>query len=219
MITMIAGAIFGAVGLPWIASTLGTISQQRGPIGKIWLAEVPEHWPRDEGPDRWFFFGFQSVGGVLESRTVSALPNVRASEFVTLTELRAGWPFSSLRSVHLAEVDQRGIVVYPMSSLSRTGIRIPGSQPVEASAIRGRTLPVLPLWGGLAGNATIWALLSAGLVESMIAFAARLRAESRSNRGLCPGCGYDLRGVPDCPECGYSVLHPAGASDKDRLGT
>lgn len=201
--------LFGSIALPWLASSLVTISQQRGRIGKVWRAEVPDHWPRDEGPDRWFFFGFWSRGGIVESHTVSALPDVRSDRFVSLTELRAGWPVPSLRSVHLAEVDDRGIVIHPMSSVARTGIPIPGTRPVDASAVQGRTLPVRPLWSGIAINALVWGLLAAGASELIIAKIRHSRAESLASRGLCHECGYELSGLTICPECGHSIIDAA----------
>jgi rubrerythrin len=43
----------------------------------------------------------------------------------------------------------------------------------------------------------------AGLVPPALWFRGRTRAKLRSRRGLCPVCGYDLRGSPGrCPECG-----------------
>ena len=37
----------------------------------------------------------------------------------------------------------------------------------------------------------------------------RRRASARVAAGLCPGCGYDLRGTPGrCPECGRAVPAP-----------
>jgi hypothetical protein len=62
----------------------------------------------------------------------------------------------------------------------------------------------LPLWalGGL------FALSYWALVRPM------MMADRRRRRGLCPRCGYDLRGSPEkCPECGtvpmISAAHPS----------
>jgi hypothetical protein len=48
-----------------------------------------------------------------------------------------------------------------------------------------------------------WWLMLLGLVRSM--FQQQQKA-SRLAAGLCPECGYDLRGIADrCPECGKPI--------------
>jgi len=52
---------------------------------------------------------------------------------------------------------------------------------------------VLPLWA--------LALATAALPIARLGWRRRVRR--RVQRGLCPGCGYDLRATPErCPECG-----------------
>ncbi len=68
-------------------------------------------------------------------------------------------------------------------------------------------LPLRPIWPGFAINtvfytAILWLLFAAPFA---------LRRWRRRKRGLCPACGYDLRGRPPnsgsqaCPECGKAV--------------
>ena len=48
--------------------------------------------------------------------------------------------------------------------------------------------------------------LAVGLVASIGASKLRVERDRRS-RGLCPGCGYDVRANPTrCPECGRLIL-------------
>lgn len=48
------------------------------------------------------------------------------------------------------------------------------------------------------------AVLALPLAWRLVAYRSR-RAARRRAKGLCPGCGYDLRATPDqCPECGWT---------------
>lgn len=64
-----------------------------------------------------------------------------------------------------------------------------------------RVLCFRPRWGGLATDAAAWGLLWL----CGIAVPLRARGRRRRARGLCPECGYDLRGDlgAGCPECGW----------------
>ena len=99
--------------------------------------------------------------------------------------------------------------------------------PLAAMApawLLGRFTPVNPVWPaiGLATPLIVWsiglreeplALLligGAALASAMLTIlparhGRRLRMQSFRRRGLCPGCGYSLKGLSGdvCPECGW----------------
>jgi len=60
-------------------------------------------------------------------------------------------------------------------------------------------LPVWPLWWGFVGDVMVF-----GAVWWMVLVGpGALRAWKRKRRGLCPACGYDVRGAVGCAECGW----------------
>jgi hypothetical protein len=61
-----------------------------------------------------------------------------------------------------------------------------------------RRLPVLPIWSGLAVNAATFGC-GLFLLWSTPGF---VRRRSRRRRGKCVRCGYELKGIAVCPECG-----------------
>jgi hypothetical protein len=68
-----------------------------------------------------------------------------------------------------------------------------------------RDLPYRPIWPGFAINT----LFYAAILWLLFAAPFALRRRRRIKRGLCPACGYDLRGRASdshanlCPECGW----------------
>jgi hypothetical protein len=64
--------------------------------------------------------------------------------------------------------------------------------------------PLRPIWPGFAINTVLYA----AILYMLLAAPFALRRWRRIKRGLCPKCGYDLRGrgnaadAATCPECG-----------------
>jgi hypothetical protein len=62
-------------------------------------------------------------------------------------------------------------------------------------------LPLLPRWPGFAINT----LLCAALVWLAAATLVSARRTIRRRRGRCARCGYELRDLATCPECGHTT--------------
>ncbi len=62
-----------------------------------------------------------------------------------------------------------------------------------------------PIWPGFLIDTLFYGAIWFGLLFGFGATRTALRA-LRTRRGLCPMCGYDLRGNLDagCPECGWN---------------
>jgi hypothetical protein len=95
----------------------------------------------------------------------------------------------------------------PLLALAETEENL-RSNPAQASDDRictvtllGRRLPCIPLWPGFLVDTAFWGG-AAFLVWSGRGGAGFVRRGVRRRRGRCVGCGYELKGLAVCPECG-----------------
>ncbi len=129
-----------------------------------------------------------------------AVLNGRTGGVATLAwwpwEDAAGWPMRSIACWYPGMYGSVGLNMHTsVMSKPDGGIEIRGGSPPTAISI-----PVTPLWAGFIGNTVVYATAGWGAVAGGLG----LRARRRVMRGLCAGCGYDLKGLglAMCPECG-----------------
>lgn len=100
--------------------------------------------------------------------------------------LEQGWPFRAFRSY---EDVNRG---------NGTVLTLNPSRPFPEGRVAWR-----PMWRGFALNSAIYAVAWGVLLVPVSHFFGRARR--RAARGLCPVCGYDVRGSDSCTECGRGM--------------
>ena len=128
-------------------------------------------------------------------------------------DVRAGWPARCLRGLHWqnppdAARVQGGFWGEPMRERvgNDTWLYVDAcALPRRLGPLRfrpQRTLPLRPLWRGLALDVAAWA----GLLWLVTLGPFEIRRIARRAQGQCVQCGYDLRGedAAGCPECGWS---------------
>lgn len=104
-----------------------------------------------------------------------------------------GWPAAAMASeIRLQPRTGEEVV--------RWGVPLQRTEPAGPWNERARALPLRPVWGGLLIGT---ALYGAGWM-AVLAGPSGVRWWVRRVRGVCTGCGYDLKGIRErvCPECG-----------------
>lgn len=195
----------------------------RGPLS-VWPAAVPEGWPA--GP-RWIGWLGSAPGVRAYEYTGRGIPDAAGMwmhvswggdawdphQEVRLVQI--GWPLPCLQSEELIEVQGRREVDQnasagtpwpdlwrPTAPLRRTAgllaTTLPGApQPTTGSDLTPY-VPIRPLALGMTVNTLLFAAAAAAISMGPGA----VRTIVRRRRGACLACGYDLRDLAICPECG-----------------
>ena len=131
------------------------------------------------------------------------------------SELAPSW--AGLRTPPATDYEIRWVHAYGWPSVSMWRSYLPFGKGYRKKLVHGlelaflppdggfpRALPLRPIWPGFAVNT----LLYAAVLWLLTCGPLLVRRVVRRKRGLCPGCGYDLRhgGHGACPECGRSSL-------------
>lgn len=183
----------------------GTAAPRVQPAATPWGAAAPNIQVRLPSPPPWQDlapgWAMHRASEVLHSPPTGSMPSLTVS-----LEAR-GWPFRAV----LYECVSRYDAELTKSLSMRGGWTIPHPRTADFAAVRGHgvTLPLVPIWGGLAADSALFSLAWCVPVFGLPAG----RRFLRGRRGRCMGCSYDLRGLPTdarCPECG----RVAGSSSK-----
>lgn len=123
----------------------------------------------------------------------------------------SGWPLrclvASMESVYDEKTARRRWTHWGYITLGKTARRAGWNGDLAFDD----KLPVRPLWGGLAVNALVFAVVG-WLVTTGLSAVPRMVRRALRGKKQCRRCGYDLRGVPGvdgvvtCPECGRPAV-------------
>ncbi len=229
LVFLLLGTIVN-VAVAWGCSGIGPLPQSGDPLGRwsvhtqadlawlerrgwkpmtgAWKGDVHHQSLRSSTVE----YGLYSEIGIpTAGRFIGVLPQWTFAVWV-----RAGWPMQSLSGERF---DRRALSRNSIPSVPGFSIglappaiadqdceevwAVPARFNVMSRADRARVLPLRPIWPGFAINTVFYAAILWMLFAAPFALRRRLRIK----RGLCPACGYDLRGsgASVCPECGKAA--------------
>ena len=149
-----------------------------------WSQNAPQHWRRQLGQvTRHPGFGFHTL-----MYTEYAQEDGRGTLGNVAHRCYAGLPFRSFYGESWVDRGLRSV-----TSVAETS--------VDLGWLGGR-VPLKPLFLGTLANVFLYALAVLGL---LLLF-RHLRAVIRRRRGHCATCGYPLKSLSACPECGTNSV-------------
>jgi hypothetical protein len=161
-----------------------------------WFGEAPPAWPQ---PQREY--SGRTYGVTMGTRSAQ-LQEQSSVQIFTMGALDSGWP---LRCLRVRERVHVSVIATGMTLKSNpVGTTLP--EPWWQRGIRVRDvtyglrsrLPTRPLAFPFLINTISFAIA----VGMLVAGTGAVRRVVRRRRGKCVACGYDVRGLPVCPECG-----------------
>lgn len=170
-----------------------------------WPQAVPPDWPPQ--PHSVMYCDSSGLAGEWYSAHGQEPSNgLLNPTLYRLVKMRVGWPIRTFQFERtLVLPDPRGTIGWMMDdpvSVWSGGLPVPYRVPKPDEALTEapciRRVPIRPCWTGFFVSTGLHALALAGLAAAPPWMVHRLRRL----RGQCTICGYDLRGMSVCPECG-----------------
>ena len=166
-----------------------------------WPRKVPDNWPPVSDTCRAVRWGVSATEWFglrpWKVETFEGHQIAFADQTEAVWRYRVGWPF---RSMHWWAVPGGHMNSAPLPIGTRLelggGLDLPSG--LTTAPIEGRALPIWPYWPGFLANTLIYAAM-VGALAFCPSIVNRLR---RHRTGCCRRCGYAVRDLPLCPECG-----------------
>lgn len=167
-----------------------------------WLWPPPFNWsPKADliSTSRSLGYRVRIAGSMQQSRPPQVVQQLQE-------EITIGWPFACLR--HRSDATSQVWSTRPLGlfTLSDHGdaLLFSPSRAIANSASNSSVIPLTPWWPGLFANLATWTL-----IYWMFLFMPwQWRRHRRIARGQCLRCGYELKGLEVCPECGNNASGP-----------
>lgn len=117
--------------------------------------------------------------------------------------LATGWPWATMRVEWVSYRDGKR---YPGSGAGTRqvlggGLAVPWIPYSQLPMGPGR-LPLMPMWPGFGLAVVMWAAVAWGSWAGVSSGWGAARGWWRRRGGRCAGCGYEVRALAVCPECG-----------------
>lgn len=166
-----------------------------------WTADRPAGFPEVSE-----FSQIDATAGV--GITIVGIGTKDQSNVFRLMRVRSGWPMKCFegddwRHMTLApdtNLPNRQMIVAGQSTYKNLARVLPDLIPLVTMS-SGKYIPYGVVWGGLAINTLVYAIALLALYAGFV----WLRNRRRVGAGCCRECGYQLKELTRCPECGKSA--------------
>jgi hypothetical protein len=148
-------------------------------------------------------------------RLVDAIVVADAKATFWMYTTETGWPMLSFAGAQAERIDQPAGRPVIRTESSHWAVQVVANPIIDSYGYYTPERRLLPLWPTFAGFAINTLFYASILLGGWLLFVApfALRRRIRTKRGLCPACGYNLRGSPAtsdaCPECGGTLPSPS----------